>query len=60
LENESILLVEDDNDLREFIVDVLRQLRCRVSDAADAVDALRIVSNPNIQIDLLVIDVVMP
>jgi PAS domain S-box-containing protein len=60
LENETILLVEDDDDLRGFIADVLSQLRYRVLDTADAEAALRIISNTKARVDLLMTDVVMP
>jgi CheY-like chemotaxis protein len=52
--------VEDDDDLREFIADVLSQLRYRVLDAADAEAALTIISNTKARVDLLMTDVVMP
>lgn len=60
LENESILLVEDNHDLREFIVDVLKQLGYRVYEAPDGDAALRFLQNAGSEIDLLITDVVMP
>jgi CheY-like chemotaxis protein len=56
---ESILLVEDDDDLRTYATDILRELGYRVLAAANGADALRIL-NANHDIDLLLSDVVMP
>lgn len=53
-------MVEDNHDLREFIVDVLKQLRYRVYDAPDGDAALRLLHNAGSEIDLLITDVVMP
>ncbi|HVY98365.1 MAG TPA: ATP-binding protein [Dongiaceae bacterium] len=55
---EHILLVEDDDDLREYSVDILRELGYRVVAAPDAAAALRALdAGP---FDLLFTDVVMP
>lgn len=58
--SETILLVEDDADLRAFIVEVLQSLRYRVLASADATSALQHLKNHDQRIDLLLTDVVMP
>lgn len=56
---ESILVAEDEPDLRAAIVDSLRSLGYRVSEAIDGRDALEVAKQlPSL--DLLVTDVVMP
>jgi PAS domain S-box-containing protein len=57
--NETILVVEDDADLRETVVTALGQLGYRALAAANAETALRILSGPD-RIDLLFTDVMMP
>jgi CheY-like chemotaxis protein len=54
--DETILVVEDDPDVRAYVVEVLRQLKYRVLEAKDAPSALAM-SGP---IDLLLTDVVLP
>ena len=56
---ETILLVEDNEDVRHYAKDVLEDLGYRVLDAADAHEALRLVAEKP-QIDLLFTDVVLP
>jgi CheY-like chemotaxis protein len=58
--SETILLVEDDNDVRQFAATVLKSRGYKVLEAADAADALQIGRNYEGPIDLLVTDVVMP
>jgi signal transduction histidine kinase/CheY-like chemotaxis protein len=53
---ETILVVEDDLDVRAYVVEALRQLRYRVLEAKDGPTALA-VTGP---IDLLLTDVVLP
>jgi CheY-like chemotaxis protein len=53
---ETILVVEDDPDVRAYVVEALRQLRYRVLEAKDGPTALA-VAGP---IDLLLTDVVLP
>jgi CheY-like chemotaxis protein len=56
---ETILLVEDNEGVREYAKDVLAALGYRVIEAVDAAEALRFLGqNPNI--DLLFTDVVLP
>ena len=58
--SETILVVEDDADLREYISDVLRDLSYRVLTARSAQAALTILLQENSKVDLLLTDVVMP
>ena len=53
---ETILVVEDDPDVRAYVVEVLRQLRYRVLEAKDGSAALAVIE----PIDLLLSDVVLP
>jgi PAS domain S-box-containing protein len=57
---ETILIVEDDADVRTFLVEALRDLNYRTLNAADAPAALRIIDQKNTRIDLLLSDVVLP
>jgi PAS domain S-box-containing protein len=59
-ENETILVVEDDKDLRAHLVEVLRDLSYRIFSAQDAVAALAILEQSTVRIDLMLTDVVMP
>jgi signal transduction histidine kinase/ActR/RegA family two-component response regulator len=57
---ETILVVEDDGDLRAYITEVLRGLGYRVRAVPNATAALPILEEPTRQINLLLTDVVMP
>jgi CheY-like chemotaxis protein len=57
---ETILVVEDDEDVRAYLVDALRNLHYRVLLAADAVGALSLLQQTDRRIDLLLTDVVLP
>ncbi|GGI34329.1 response regulator [Bradyrhizobium guangdongense] len=57
---ETILVVEDDPDLRSHISDVLRDLNYRVLSAGGAQSALTVLLQDNQAVDLLLTDVVMP
>lgn len=57
---ETILVVEDDADLRGYVSDVLRDLNYRVLSAGSAQAALTILLQQNQHIDLVLTDVVMP
>ena len=57
---ESILLVEDEDVLRELCVEVLDELGYRVTSAANGGEALLLVEEQGLRPDLLVTDVVMP
>ncbi len=56
---ETILVVEDDTDLRETAVAALRTLGYRILEAPNAEIALRVLSGTE-QIDLLFTDIMMP
>ena len=56
---ETILVAEDDDALRTYTTDILRELGYRVLEAASGADALQILDR-DIEIDLLFSDVVMP
>jgi CheY-like chemotaxis protein len=58
--HETVLVVEDDKDLRGYLVEVLRELSYRVVAAADGVAALGILEQDSTRVDLLLTDVVMP
>ncbi len=57
---ETILLVEDDRDLREYLAELLRDLKYHVLTAADANVALQIAQREQVRIDLLLTDIIMP
>ena len=57
---ETILLVEDDGDVRELIRKMLERYGYSVLEARDAADALRIEETQRGPIDLLVSDLIMP
>ena len=57
--NETILVAEDDEDVRNTVVELLGELGYRVLKAGDAASALAIISS-GLPIDLLFTDVVMP
>ena len=57
---ETILVAEDDASVRSYVVETLRALDYRVVEADDGPAALTKLSEPNLQFDLLLTDVVMP
>lgn len=57
---ETILLAEDNEDLREAIQEILKSLDYRVLLAANGEEALRLFLQHQESIDLLLLDVVMP
>jgi CheY-like chemotaxis protein len=56
---ETILVAEDDNDVRDTVVALLQQLGYTVLPACDAASALAVIDT-GVHIDLLFTDVVMP
>ena len=60
VDGEIVLVVEDDNDLRWYLIEALRGLNYRAIGAADADAALRILEQPSARIDLMLTDVIMP
>ena len=57
---ETILVAEDNDDVRAHTVDALRMLGYRVLEAHDGPSALRLLERPDTTVDLLFSDVVMP
>ena len=57
---ESILVVEDDAELRAYVTDVLKDLNYRVLSAGSAQAALTILLQEEHKVNLLLTDVVMP
>jgi CheY-like chemotaxis protein len=58
--NETILFVEDDKDIRNFVCNALKSLNYQIYKASNGVQALKLLEKNNIGIDLLVTDVIMP
>jgi PAS domain S-box-containing protein len=56
----TILVVEDDGDVRSYTVEIIRELGYRVLEAHDGPAALRLLKREDLRIDLLFTDVVMP
>jgi CheY-like chemotaxis protein len=57
---ETILVVEDDAELRAYVTDVLKDLNYRVLSAGSAQAALTILLQEEHKVNLLLTDVVMP
>jgi signal transduction histidine kinase len=57
---ERVLVVEDDEEVRVYVADLLRGLRYQVIEASDATSALSHLDNGKGRIDLLLTDVVLP
>ena len=60
VENETILVCEDDEDVRAYTVEVLRELGYHVIEAPDGPSTLREIEAHEGKIDLLFTDVVLP
>jgi DNA-binding NtrC family response regulator len=60
LDSEVVLVVEDDKDLRWYLIEALRDLNYRAIGAPDAAAALQVLERPSNKIDLMLTDVVMP
>jgi signal transduction histidine kinase len=58
--SESILVVEDEADVRSYLVETLRDLNYRVREAADGAAALALYDSDPFRVDLLLTDIVMP
>ena len=58
--DETILVVEDDEDVRTYLLELLRELGYAAKSASGGEQALQIVRDQNQKIDLLLTDVVMP
>jgi PAS domain S-box-containing protein len=59
-QSETILIVEDDKDLRTYLADILRNLNYRVIPTPNAQSALTILLQADERVDLVLTDVVMP
>ena len=60
VQGETILVVEDDAEVRAFSAEVLRDAGYQVVEAVDGAAALRVVERADQRLDLLFTDVVMP
>ncbi|SEI51384.1 PAS domain-containing protein [Frateuria terrea] len=60
MREETVLVVEDDDDVRAYTVECLRGLGYRVLEAHDGDSALRLLERPETRVELLFTDVVMP
>ena len=58
--SEAIMVVEDEADVRAYLVETLRHLNYRVREAPDAESALALFDGDPSGIDLLLTDIVMP
>ena len=58
--SETILVVEDDTDVRTYLAEVLRNLNYRVITAHNAQAALTVLLQEDRRVDLLLTDIVMP
>jgi PAS domain S-box-containing protein len=58
--SETILVVEDDADVRSYLAEILRGLNYRVITAVNAQSALTILLQDDKHVDLLLTDIVMP
>jgi CheY-like chemotaxis protein len=59
-ESESILLVEDDTDVRAYLAEVLRSLDYRVTLVANVPAALAVLADSDRKFDLILTDIIMP
>lgn len=57
---ETLLVVEDDPDVRAYVTEVLAELNYNVAAAADGTEALRLLETTGTPVDLLLTDVVLP
>jgi len=60
LGNETILVVEDEADVRSYLVETLQDLNYRVREAPDGAAALALFDADSFRVDLLLTDIVMP
>jgi two-component system, cell cycle sensor histidine kinase and response regulator CckA len=56
----TILVVDDEPQIRSLVKSILSRRRHRILEASDGVEALGIVGRPTVKIDLLLTDIVMP
>jgi len=60
LGGENILVVEDEADVRSYLVETLRDLNYRVREASDGAAAIALYDSRPFRVDLLLTDIVMP
>ena len=60
LGRETILIAEDEPEVRLYLVETLRELNYNVKEAPDAASALALFERARSHIDLLLTDIVMP
>jgi signal transduction histidine kinase len=58
--SETVLVVEDEADVRSYLVETLQDLNYRVREAPDGASALALFDEDPFRIDLLLTDIVMP
>jgi len=58
--SETILVVEDDQQVRQFVISALQSLGYNVLQAVNGLDALKIFTDSDKKIDLILTDLVMP
>jgi CheY-like chemotaxis protein/two-component sensor histidine kinase len=59
-EGKTVLVVEDESEIRQNLCDCLRQLGCLVIEAVDGLDAIQRFTENHGHIDLVLTDLVMP
>jgi PAS domain S-box-containing protein len=59
-DSETILVVEDDQDVRSYLLEMLRELKYRAIPASSAQAALHVLVEDDKQVNLLLTDVIMP
>lgn len=57
---ETVLVAEDNDDVRAYTVEALRQLGYKVLEAHDGASAMRLLERRDVKVDLLLSDIVMP
>ena len=57
---DTILVVEDDHDVRAYVGEILRELNFRVFETHDSEAALTLLDRKDVHVDLLLSDVVLP
>jgi len=60
VDGETILVCEDDEDVRSYSVEALKELGYHVLEAADGQEALRLLAESKGSVDLMFTDVVLP
>ncbi len=58
--NETVLLVEDDDQVRTFAFEALKEMNYNVICASNGVEGLQKIASENQRIDLLITDIIMP